>query len=92
MTVDKDIVKSSIARYGKNLQSIVCMEELAELAKEVSKQLRRSGNKECLIEEIADVCVCIEMITQLYDINSVEVQKMIDFKQNRMLLRMDGKA
>ena len=88
MTVEDEIIADSIEYYGRNNQSVVCMEECAELAQAISKELRGKSDKEHLTEEIADVYICIEMLMQMYAISENEVQRWIDKKQKRMKERM----
>ena len=44
MIIDKDIVEESVNLYGELLQSVVCMEELAELTQQLSKCARACSN------------------------------------------------
>ena len=49
------IWRQSIDHYGKQLQSIVCMEECAELIQAISKKLRKdTSSNDVLAEEMAD--------------------------------------
>lgn len=38
MRMDTDLIKVTIEHYGKNIQSVVCMEECCELAQVISKE------------------------------------------------------
>lgn len=86
--MNDEIIASSIDKYGKEQQSIVCMEECCELTQAVSKELRGKHDKDHLVEEIADVTICIEMLKQMYAISENEIDNWIEVKQNRMLKRM----
>lgn len=88
--MNDEIIASSIDKYGKEQQSIVCMEECCELAQAVSKELRGKPDKDHLVEEIADVTICIEMLKQMYAISENEIDNWIGAKQNRMLKRMQA--
>ena len=55
--IDSNVVKKSIEHYGADLQTVVCMEECAELIQAISKMKRGKDNRDNLIEEIADVIV-----------------------------------
>ena len=99
MTVDEisrkahETIEKSIEHYGKELQSIVCMEECAELIQAISKIQRKGLNEELknhLAEEIADVMICIRMLQMMYGINSEDVLKWIDYKIERQAKRMKG--
>mgnify|MGYP003316159178 CR=1 FL=1 len=88
-----EIIEKSIEHYGKELQSIVCMEECAELIQAISKIQRKGLNEELkghLAEEIADVMICIRMLRMMYGINSADVSKWIDYKIERQANRMKG--
>ena len=87
--IDKGIIAESILHYGKNNQSTVCMEECAELIQAISKAKRGKINKENLIEEIADVLICIEMLKQMYMISDEKINKWIEKKQAREAERME---
>lgn len=88
--MNEELIASAIDKYGKEKQSIVCMEECCELAQAVSKELRGKHNKDHLVEEIADVTICIEMLKQMYAISENEIDRWIEAKQNRMLKRMQA--
>lgn len=49
------ICQLAVNVYGKTSQCTVCMEEMAELTKELSKNLRGQDNAAHIAEEIADV-------------------------------------
>lgn len=58
----------AIHHYGKILQAVVAMEEMAELSKEISKAIRKNfelGN-ESIAEEIADVEIMLEQLKQIF--------------------------
>ena len=86
---EKDIIERSIKEYGRITQSVICMEECSELIQAVSKQIRGIGSKENLIEEMADVAICLEMLKDIYDIDDTEIGQQIQYKQDRMEQRMD---
>ena len=86
--IDKGIIADSIQHYGKNNQSTVCMEECAELIQAISKAKRGKINRDNMIEEIADVLICIEMLKQMYMISDEKINKWIERKQAREVERM----
>ena len=86
--IDKEIIADSIEYYGKNTQSIVCMEECAELIQAISKELRGKSDRMHLAEEIADVLICIEILKQIYGITDELILDWIKAKQTRMVDRM----
>lgn len=81
--IDRNIISNSIQHYGKNNQSTVCMEECAELIQAISKAKRGKINRDNMIEEIADVLICIEMLKQMYMISDEKINKWIEKKQAR---------
>lgn len=38
--IDNEIIAKTVERYGVGIQSVVCMEECAELIQAISKKLR----------------------------------------------------
>ena len=86
--IDKVVIADSILHYGKNNQSTVCMEECAELIQAISKAKRGKINRDNMIEEIADVLICIEMLKQMYMISDEKINKWIEKKQAREAERM----
>lgn len=87
--MNKDIIERSIKEYGRITQSVICMEECSELIQAVSKQIRGIRSKETLVEEMADVTICLEMLKDIYDIDDTEIGQQIQHKQDRMEQRMD---
>lgn len=87
-TIKEDTVKEAIDFYGANIQATTCMEECAELIQCISKEIRGKSNIDHLTEEMADVCICIEALKQIYGISDEQMQTWIDFKQKRIEDRM----
>jgi NTP pyrophosphatase (non-canonical NTP hydrolase) len=81
--IDKYTIARSILYYGEEKQSTVCMEECAELIQAISKAKRGKINRDNMIEEIADVLICIEMLKQMYMISDEKINKWIEKKQER---------
>ena len=69
-----------INKYGTQQQDIVCIEELSELQKELTKSLRGKENRQHLIEEIAHCYISIDMIKKTHNINIDEINKEIEKK------------
>lgn len=70
------------------MNNMICVEELAELQKEVSKMFRCKGNKQNLLEEMADVSIVLEMLKNMYGIEDSELDVMIDKKMDRNMDRI----
>jgi len=73
-------------KNGKSHQLTVCIEELSELIKELSKWIRnkgQGGNEMKIIEEIADVEITLDQMKLFFDHNNgVEFFK--EFKLKRL--------
>ena len=84
-----------IARYGADAQAMIHMEECAELIQAASK-MRRATNTESnieaarynLIEEAADVLICIRQMQEIYGISDHDIQVMVDRKCRRQEARL----
>ena len=84
-----------IARYGADAQAMIHAEEMAELIQAVSK-MRRAVNTESetdaarynLIEEAADVLICIRQMQEIYGITDHDIQVMVDRKCRRQEARL----
>ena len=82
--------------YGSDAQAMVHAEELAELIQAISKMRRvkhRGGDDgqayENLLEEIADVYICLTQMQTMYDIPNHAIQDMIYRKCARQEERID---
>ena len=78
------VLEKAIEVYGKDLQKQVAIEEMAELTKEICKDFRGKGNREHIIEEIADVCIMLDQLMIIYDIETNEMLDEIDIKTARL--------
>lgn len=90
MRMDTDLIKATIEHYGKNIQSVVCMEECCELAQAISKEMRGKPDKQHLTEEMADVLICIEMLKQMYGISDDDIERWVAIKQYRTVKRIEN--
>ena len=66
---------------------VICMEELAELQKEISKQLRNKGDSYGLLEELADVYICLEMLKKMFSYTDNEIARAVKIKLDRFEMR-----
>lgn len=66
----EEIYLKLIQKFGVENQSVVAVEELSELQKEVCKMLRKIGNVHNLAEEIADTLIVIEQLMLIHDCES----------------------
>jgi NTP pyrophosphatase (non-canonical NTP hydrolase) len=92
MNKDKQVVwRESIRKYGKEIQSIVCMEECSELIQAVSKCLRGKPDvTDNLAEEMADVIICLHMLKEMYGITDAQLEEWIARKTARQYERMQA--
>lgn len=65
--MENETLKKAIDKYGSLMQIIVAIEEMAELTKELCKQLRGRDNLEEIAEEIADVNITLAEQQILFD-------------------------
>lgn len=90
--IDKSLINKSIEFYGPEMQSCVCMEEAAELIQAISK-IKRYGidekKRDHLVEKMADVLICIELLKSIYGIDEAQLDKWITKKQVRTTERME---
>ena len=75
----------------KDLCLTIAMEECAELIQAISKAKRGKLDRENLIEEIADVRLCITWIEKIFNIkfDDREVLNQLDYKRNRVVERLN---
>ncbi len=85
-----EVLKQAIETYGKENQSMMVLEEMAELQKEVCKSLRGNNNHDEIFEEIADVLIMIEQLKIMHDVKYRELNEMFNFKINRLKERLDS--
>ncbi len=90
-----------IAHYGEEAQSMIHMEECGELIQAVSKMRRAKAAYIAgaqvddnaayynLLEEMADVLICMEQMKEIYGISDFELQKIVDRKVKRQETRLD---
>ena len=83
-----DVNTRAILHYGIEKQSVVCMEEAAELCQQISKQLRGKGDKNHLTEEMADVYICLDMLKKMYNIDPEQLEDEILYKLVRTETRI----
>lgn len=83
--------RESIEKYGKETQSIVCMEECSELIQAVSKRLRgKPDATDNLAEEMADVTICLYLLKEMYGITDAQLEEWIARKTARQSKRMQA--
>ena len=87
------IWRQSIDHYGKRMQSIVCMEECAELIQAISKKLRDpTSPNDHLSEEMADVIICLHQLKLMYGITDKAIRDWEEAKTLRLAERMEEES
>lgn len=76
-------IRNSINKRPWKLNCTIAMEEFAELAQQVSKQIRGYGDRIGLIEEMADAYICLKLLESIFNISPEDMQKAIDVKMDR---------
>lgn len=74
---NENIYRKAIETYGAYGQTVVAVEELSELQKELCKAIRNGlePDKEHLAEEMADVYIMLEQMEMLYDVQDIALWK-----------------
>lgn len=71
-----EIYRKALEKNGKEMQTSVAIEEMAELTKELIKNKRGEYNVLQIAEEVADVWIMLEQLIMIYGIDKyVEAQK-----------------
>ena len=83
------VIRQVIDVKGHKHQTIVAIEELSELQKELCKALRGRDNHKEILEETADVMICLLQIREMYNIREDELQKEINEKLQRLEERLE---
>lgn len=87
-----DVLKQAIDQYGKTLQTFVAIEEMSELIKELTKNMRGNDNHEAMVEEIADVYIVLEQVMIMNGIDLNEVVNMMNQKLERLKERLEHES
>lgn len=88
-TVLPSIYEAALNKWGKENQTRMMFEEMAELQKELCKEARGEDNTDAIAEEIADVKIMLEQMTILHGCkDTVEMQ--MERKLQRLKERLEG--
>jgi hypothetical protein len=85
----RDIFERCLSTWGKTAQICMVFEEMAELQKELCKNLRGRENTPEILDEIADVTILIEQMKILFGISDEILQERIQYKLTRIVTRLD---
>lgn len=102
--IDRSVLQKALNKYGAKQQEDICIEELSELQLAILRLRRvcnntRKGNvieaRANLIEEIADVEICIEYLKLINEQTNPDfrdkIEKAIEYKLRRLKDRMEKK-
>lgn len=78
-----EIYKKALEKWGHDLQKVVAIEEMSELTKELSKNMRGKNNRIEIAEEIADVEIMLAQMKILFSIQE-GVKKHKQYKIKRL--------
>ena len=73
----RELTDSIAKKNGKEVISVLAIEECSELQKEITKMMRERGNKMNLLEEMADVYICLAELRWCYGITDHDLSSMI---------------
>ena len=74
--------------YGHDKQKLKALEELAELAEAVLKEVNK-GDGKGIAEEIADVYIMLAQLELIYMVDPDDLREMVDYKLDRQLKRIN---
>lgn len=86
------ILETAISHYGATHQKNIAIEEMAELQKELVKDMRGELNERAVLEELADVYIMLEQLMMIYDFRAVDLYNMKKCKLERLKKRLEGRT
>ena len=87
MQREAKIYEDAITKWGPEHQTIIAIEEMSELAKEICKHERGRENKDQIADEVADVTIMLEQVKMMFGISD-EVNRCIVAKVARLKRRL----
>lgn len=84
---EKEIYREALEKWGYH-QRTIALEEMAELQKEICKNIRGYDNRIEIAEEIADVEIMLEQMKILFDIYK-KVEEFKKYKLERLAKRLN---
>lgn len=86
----RDIYTTAVKKCGKEHQLVLCMEEMAELTKELSKNMRGFKNTTNISEEMADVEIMLEQLRIIYgnrsEVDTIKAEKLLRLSERLEVL------
>ena len=65
----KKVYQAALNKWGADLQTMMAVEEMSELTKEICKIKRGKIDLDALADEIADVTIMLEQLREIYGLN-----------------------
>lgn len=87
----KTVYQAALRKWGVDLQTMMAVEEMSELTKEICKIKRGKIDLDALADEIADVTIMLEQLRMIYGLNDAVCDHM-DAKILRLQSRVGGGA
>ena len=87
--LQKSVIENALDKWGSMSELVVTIEELSELQKEVTKQIRNEGKMENLVEEMADVYIVMEYLKMIFTITDDDINREVEKKLNRRENRLN---
>ena len=85
----KKVYQAALNKCGVDLQTMMAVEEMSELTKEICKIKRGKMDLDALADEIADVTIMLEQLRGIYGLNDAVYDHM-DAKILRLQSRVGG--
>ena len=85
----KKVYQAALRKWGADLQTMMAVEEMSELTKEICKIKRGKIDLDALADEIADVTIMLEQLREIYGLNDAVCDHM-DAKILRLQSRVGG--
>ena len=85
----KKVYQAALRKWGVDLQTMMAVEEMSELTKEICKIKRGKIDLDALADEIADVTIMLEQLREIYGLNDAVCDHM-DAKILRLQSRVGG--
>lgn len=71
--------------------TVIVIEELAELTKELTKALRNKDDIIGILEELADVSIGVDYVKEIFDITDKELEYARSIKMTELQKKLEGK-
>ena len=85
----KKVYQAALNKWGVDLQTMMAVEEMSELTKEICKIKRGKMDLDAIADEIADVTIMLEQLREIYGLNDAVCDHM-DAKILRLQSRVGG--